>query len=72
MLEDGTYDVVVIDAEAIDDATLRVEVTVLAGPHKGEVFAIAATGLGRDPLDLLAAPGTVTVLEGEPLLALEG
>lgn len=77
MLEDGTYDVVVVDADEIDgDAgapgALRVEVAVLAGPHKGEVLAITAQGLGRDPIDLLAVPGTVTVVDGAPHLVLEG
>jgi hypothetical protein len=74
MLEDGTYDVLVVDAEAMDHpvGSLRVEVTVLAGPHKGEVLAITAHGLSRDPLDLLAVPGTVTVVDGAPHLALEG
>lgn len=83
VLEDGTYDVVVVDAEAIDasegggDAdragspALRIEAAVLAGPHKGEVVAITAVGLDHDPLDLLAMPGTVTVADGRPTLALE-
>lgn len=77
MLEDGTYDVVVVDAEQLEQLDgaavgLRVEVAVLAGPHKGEVLAITAHGLRRDPLDLLAVPGTVTVVDGAPHLTLEG
>lgn len=77
MLEDGTYDVVVVDADEIEQtegspAALRVEVAVLAGPHKGEVLAITAHGLRRDPIDLLAVPATVTVIDGAPHLALEG
>ena len=78
MLSDGTYDVLVVDAElaaAPDDGGepgLRVEVTVLAGAHKGELFAITAHGLDRDPLDLLALPGTVVVTDGQPRLTLEG
>lgn len=73
MLSDGTYDVLVVDAEADGDdgSAIRVELTVLAGPLKGEVFAITATGLDRDPLDLLAVPGTVVVVDGEPRLTLE-
>ena len=78
MLDDGTYDVLVVDAEPADPsdpagaAAIRVEVTVLSGPHKGELFAITATGLDRDPLDLLAVPGTVGVVDGQPRLTLEG
>lgn len=74
MLEDGTYDVLVVDAEALDAPTgaIRVELTILAGPEKGEVFSLTAVGLGRDPLDLLAEPGTVTVTDGTPRLVLEG
>ncbi|WP_421120611.1 hypothetical protein ACE2AJ_04675 [Aquihabitans daechungensis] len=74
MLDDGTYDVLVVDAEAIDDpaGAIRVELTILAGAAKGEVFSLTAVGLGRDPLDLLAEPGTVTVTGGVPRLVLEG
>jgi len=71
VLEDGTYDVVVIDADDVEGG-VHVELTVLAGPHKGEVVALTAAGLARDPLDLLAAPGTLTVADGVPRLALEG
>lgn len=76
MLDDGTYDVVVVDAELVDatDPTggVRVELTILAGEHKGEVLALTAAGLRRDPLDLLAAPGTLVVEAGAPSLRLEG
>ena len=74
VLVDGTYDVLVLDAAPIDDppGAIRVELTILAGPSKGEVFSLTALGLGRDPLDLLAEPGTVTVHGGVPTLVLEG
>jgi hypothetical protein len=74
VLDDGTYDVLVVDAEALDDppGAIRVELTILAGPAKGEVVALQATGLDRDPLDLLAEPGTMTVTDGEPRFALDG
>ena len=74
MLEDGTYDVLVVDAEALDDPpeAIRVELTILAGSAKGEVLALTAVGLGRDPLDLLAEPGTLVVADGVPRLVLEG
>jgi hypothetical protein len=74
VLADGTYDVVVIDAEPGDgaDGAVRVELTVLGGPHKGEVLALSTAALDRDPLDLLAVPGTLLVAGGEPHLTLEG
>ena len=81
MLSDGTYDVLVVDAELVDDDPgshdggpegIRVDLTILAGPHKGELVTMTAHGLDRDPLDLLAVPGTVVVTDGEPHLTLEG
>ena len=74
VLADGTYEVLVVDAEPVDAeiGTVRVELTVISGPAKGDVFAITAQGLGRDPLDLLAVPGTVVVRDGAPHLTLDG
>src|SRR6476469_10184015 len=53
VLEDGTYDAVVVDASD-DDGAVMLDLAVLAGPHKGEVVTVRAEGLGRDSLDLLA------------------
>ena len=75
MLPDGRYDAVVVDAEAADGAepdTIAIHLTVLAGEHKGEMVTVQATGLHRDPLDLLAVPATLTVVDGRPTLELEG
>ena len=73
MLEDGTYDVLVVDAEGLDDppGAIRVDLTILAGEAKGEVVTLTAVGLQRDPLDLLAEPGTMTVTDGQPHFALD-
>ena len=73
-LPDGTYDVIVVDADEVPDApgAVRVEVALIAGDHKGEVVALVAEGIDRDPLDLLAEPGTVVVADGVPRLTLEG
>ena len=67
------YDVLVVDAEGLDDppGAIRVELTILSGPAKGDVVALTATGLGRDPLDLLAEPGTMTIADGQPHFALD-
>ncbi len=71
MLDDGTYDAVVVDAT--DDAgAVVLDLAVLTGPHKGDVVTVRTEGLARDALDLLAVPATVTVAGGEPSVQLEG
>ena len=65
VLEDGEYDGIVVDADLDGDAVL-LEVTVLAGPHKGEVVAVRAVGLDVDPLDALGSPVTLQVVDGAP------
>lgn len=73
MIDDGTYDVLVVDAEGLDDppGAIRLELTILAGPSKGDLVALTAVGIDRDPLDLLAEPGTMTVTDGRPHFALD-
>ena len=72
MLADGSYDAIVFDAVALDDSATVIDLTVLAGPHKGEVVTVTAHRLGRDPLDLLGLPATLSVEGGQPSVALEG
>jgi hypothetical protein len=72
MLPDGTYDVFVVSAEAASPSgALELDLTVLAGEHKGEVVSMRAEGLGVDELDALGRPGTLTVADGGPSLVLE-
>ena len=73
MLEDGSYDVIVVDASAIPDGpdALRLDLTILAGEHKGEVVPMRASGLGVDELDVLGVPGTLTVRDGAPSIVLD-
>ena len=71
MLADGTYDVLVVDAEDRPGGRVACDVTVLAGDHKGDVVTIV-TDLAVDPIDLLAMPATLVVTDGEPGLALDG
>jgi len=71
MLDDGTYDVFVVDAAALDrtsdaPAGFRLDLTIVAGDAKGEVVTIDAVGLAGDELDLLGMPGTLTVTGGAP------
>jgi hypothetical protein len=74
MLEDGTYEAMVVDAgpaRGEAEGVLRIEVTITTGPHKGEVVALRGRAAGRDELDLLAAPATLTVVEGRPHLTFD-
>jgi hypothetical protein len=73
VLDDGTYDAVVVDATPRDGGGVSIELTVVAGPAKGEVVTILARELAGDPdpLDLLGIPATLTVTDGSPSLRLE-
>jgi hypothetical protein len=66
MLDDGTYDGIVVDAEEDGDGRVRLDITILGGPHKGEVLVLHAAGLAGDPLDRLGMPVTLSVSGGEP------
>ncbi|HKE74258.1 MAG TPA: hypothetical protein VKB57_11620 [Acidimicrobiales bacterium] len=70
-LVDGAYDALVVDAEATGDGAARVELTIVAGPAKGEVVALRAEGLRGDPIDLLGVPATLTVRDGVPSVVFE-
>lgn len=70
MLPDGVHDVFVVDAE--DEAgVVHLELTILAGEHKGEVVRLASPNLSGEPALLLGTPGTLTVTDGVPNLRLE-
>lgn len=75
MLDDGTYDAIVVDAEPGDGhGSIRLELAIASGPHKGEVIAITAADpayASTDPLELLAVPATIVVAGGEPVVTLE-
>ena len=66
MLEDGTYDVMVVDAQEHADSAIALELVVSSGPLRGEVVRVLATNIGRTWADLLAAPATLIVHNGEP------
>jgi len=72
VLDDGTYEAMVVDATDVDDGGIALDVTVLTGAHKGEVVSITAHGLGRESFDLLAVPATLVVRDGRPTIDLEG
>jgi hypothetical protein len=76
MLDDGTYDAVVVDADAgATPGLTRVELAIASGGHKGTLVTIATDDpviVDREPLDLLALPATITVADGRPSLVIEG
>ena len=71
MLADGTYDAFVLDADVVGDDT-RLELTVTAGPCRGQVVAVRAAGLRGDPIDLVGLPATIVVVDGRPSVRVEG
>ncbi|HEY8545748.1 MAG TPA: hypothetical protein VIL36_11895 [Acidimicrobiales bacterium] len=71
VLEDGTYDALVVDATEVDGGAARVDLTIVAGPHKGEVVTVRGDGLGDRALELLGVPATITVTEGTPHVRFE-
>jgi hypothetical protein len=74
MLEDGTYEALVVDASTVDDdpaGTMHVELAISSGPHKGEVVPLRGRFPGHSDIDLLAAPATLTVTDGRPSVTLD-
>jgi len=63
---DGSYDAFVVDATALDDQRMALELTIVAGELKGEMVAVTATGLAGSDIDLLGMPATITVTDGAP------
>jgi len=72
LLPDGSYDAIVVDAREVDEATTALELTILAGPQKGQVVELRGPRRAHDPIDLLGVPATITVTDGTPHLRLEG
>ena len=70
VLEDGTYDAVVVDARARERA-MSLDLTILGGVHKGEVVTIEAEDMDIDEVDLLGMPGTLVVENGVPAFTVE-
>lgn len=70
-LPDDDYSIFVIDAEETDDGMIRLEITITAGEHKGEVVAVRAAHLTGDPILMMGMPGTLHVVDGVPRVELD-
>ena len=71
-MDDGTYDVFIVDAEELPDVddAIRLELTVTRGERKGDVVAVIAKGLAVDAVTALGLPATLVVTNGEPSVSL--
>jgi len=70
VLADGSYDVIVVDAERVEDA-VRLELTITAGPNKGDVVAVRSANATLDLANLLGIPARIVVTDGAPRVQLE-
>ena len=76
LLADGTYDVIVVDADEVasgpgEPPAVSLDLTILAGDAKGEIVSVRAVGMAGDPVMLLGVPGPLTVADGIPSVQLE-
>jgi hypothetical protein len=70
-MPDGRYDVFIIDAEIVDESTMRIELMMVTGDDKGNVFALRGPLLAPDPIDLIGLPATMTVTDGVPSVSVD-
>ena len=71
LLDDGTYDAFVVDADDVAGGGTALELTITTGEHKGRVVALSSTGSLGDPVDLLGMPATITVADGTPSVRID-
>ena len=65
-ISDGFHDILVVDAVADADGVVHFELAITSGPHKGDVVRVRASGLTRDPIDMLGLPARLVVEDGAP------
>lgn len=80
-LPDGTYDVIVVDVNSLENGEILLDVTITLGPHVGQVVTLRSTHVrpaepdrlpvslfddAADPIGLLGVPGTLRVRDGSP------
>ena len=74
ILPDGTYDVIVVDADTDEHGDVHLEVAITLGPLIGHVVALRGMHVddrqrGARPVDaisLMGVPGTMRVRDGVP------
>ena len=64
-IDDGSYDVVVIEALEVGDESLLIELVITSGAHRGDVICVHAR-IDIPWTDLLGTPATLTVSDGKP------
>ncbi len=70
-LPDGSYEGMILDVrDEPHEGTVRVDVVITTGAHKGDVLVMRSGEVVEDPL-LMGLPTTLTVEGGEPRLGLE-
>jgi hypothetical protein len=73
-IPDGSYDVVVVEAELDDHDELHIEVAITLGPHIGRIVRLRKMHVdtrrgppsAEDPYSLLGVAGTLRVRDGIP------
>ena len=70
MLDDGDYDVVVVDVGRDDDGVVVIELAIAAGDAKGKTIRLRGA-MQHEPLDWLGLPGALHVTDGTPRFRLE-
>jgi hypothetical protein len=70
-LDDGTYDVIVIDARAVDDDAIALELAVTPAGRRDEVVRVRARGVPRSWVELIGASMTPNVTHGRPRVTLD-
>lgn len=71
MLEDGTYDAIVVDADDRGGDGVVVSLAIASGAHRGEMIDLRSGDLHGDPVELLGIPATITVEGGVPRVRFE-
>jgi hypothetical protein len=71
VLDDGTYDAIVVDARDDDSGGVVLELAITAGPRKGEMVSVHAERLQCTAVEALGLPADLIVTDGKPRLVLQ-
>ena len=70
-LVDGSYDAFVVDADDGADGGTTLDVTIIAGEHKGMVLSLSSPESFGDPIDLMGMPATLVITDGSPTVRID-